>query len=253
MLLAHLAMMLSTANGQDWRRITCPIMSAMVKQGDLVPDAAGMITKQQTLDALLHVGVSRRVAEATTNDNFDHLPWWSRRLNVFQMNTVNNHGPSDPPGALEHFRSTGIRDGGNNPQPDALRYNTFEQCARFDNIAADFSLFGDLRISLPCTGPSPTPTICLPRPPPQTYVIARHLSGITSRSSRSSVLSPPGSRVTTFWSPSGPLCVRGSTLERRVADRRYTAPSRSCSRSLGRRAAIMPGAMTRTRTRRPEP
>ena len=117
-------------------------MSAMVKNGDLVPDAAGMITKQQTFDALLHVGVSRKVTEETTNANFDHLPWWSRRLNVFRMNTVNNHGPSDPPGALEHFRSTGIRDGGNNPQPDAARYDIFQQCARFDGLAADFSLTG---------------------------------------------------------------------------------------------------------------
>ena len=53
-------------------------MSAMVKNGDLVPDAAGTITKQQTFDALMHVGVSRRVAEETTNANFDHLPWPKR-------------------------------------------------------------------------------------------------------------------------------------------------------------------------------
>ena len=120
-------------------------MSAMVKNGDLVPDAAGTITKQQTFDALMHVGVSRRVAEETTNANFDHLPWWSRRLNVFRMNTVNNHGPSDPPGALEHFRSTGIRDGGNNPQPDVLRYSEFHNCAGWDRLPADFSLAGERR------------------------------------------------------------------------------------------------------------
>ena len=116
-------------------------MSALVKNGDLVPNAAGMITKQQTFDALMHVGISRKVATETTDAHFDHLPS-PKRLNVFFMNTVNNQGPADPPGALEHFRSTGIRDGGNNPQPDAARYDIFQQCARFDGLAADFSLTG---------------------------------------------------------------------------------------------------------------
>ena len=125
----------------DWRRITCPVLSALVKNGDLVPDAAGMITKQQTFDALMHVGISRKVATETTDAHFDHLPS-PKRLNVFFMNTVNNQGPADPPGALEHFRSTGIRDGGNNPQPNATSYAHFHECAQFDGRGDEFSLTG---------------------------------------------------------------------------------------------------------------
>ena len=45
----------------------------LVKNGDLVPNAAGMITKQQTFDALMHVGISKKVATETTDANFDHL------------------------------------------------------------------------------------------------------------------------------------------------------------------------------------
>ena len=117
-------------------------MSALVRSGDLVPDAAGMITKKQTFDALMHVGVSRKVAEETTNDNFNHLVF-PHRLNVFQMNTVNDEGPPDPqPGAREHFRSTGIRDGGNFPQPDLGRYEHFHDCAHADGFGAEFSLIG---------------------------------------------------------------------------------------------------------------
>ena len=113
-------------------------MSALVKNGDLVPDAAGMITKQQTFDALMHVGISKKVATETTDANFDHLDE-PKQLNVFRMNTINNDGTPDPPGPLEHFRSTGIRDGGNQPQPDAVRYAEFHNCALFDGRGGEFS------------------------------------------------------------------------------------------------------------------
>ena len=115
-------------------------MSALVKNGDLTPDPAGMITKQQTFDALLHVGISRKVATETTDANFDHLLDDPKSMNVFRMNTVNtgSDGP-DPPGPLEHFRSTGIRDGGNDPKPNENRYGHFGACAAFDNMSDTFS------------------------------------------------------------------------------------------------------------------
>ena len=113
-------------------------MSALVRNGDLVPNAAGMITKQQTFDALMHVGISKKVATETTDVNFDHLED-PKQLNVFRMNTVNTEGMPDPPGPLEHFRSTGIRDGGNHPRPDAGRYAHFHNCAQFDGNGDEFS------------------------------------------------------------------------------------------------------------------
>ena len=107
-----------------------------MKNGDLVPDAAGMITKQQTFDALVNTGIARKVAKETTDANFDHLD--DKQLNVFRMNTVkpSGRGPADPPGPVEHFRSTGIRD---ELRPNAGRYNHFHSCARFDGNADTFS------------------------------------------------------------------------------------------------------------------
>ncbi|EOD22152.1 hypothetical protein EMIHUDRAFT_207279 [Emiliania huxleyi CCMP1516] len=115
-------------------RITCPVMSALVKNGDLVPSPAGLITKQQTFDALLRVGISEKVATETTDANFDHID--SLDLNVFRMNTVKTFGTPDPPGPSEHFRSTGIRD---RLQPSSGAYNIFERCADFDGTAGEFS------------------------------------------------------------------------------------------------------------------
>lgn len=107
-----------------------------MKNGDLVPDAAGMITKQQTFDALVNTGIARKVAKETTDANFDHLD--DKRLNVFRMNTVkpSGRGTPDPSGPLEHFRSTGIRD---ELRPNAGRYAPFHSCARFDGNADTFS------------------------------------------------------------------------------------------------------------------
>ena len=109
-----------------------------MRNGDLIPDQAGMITKQQTVHALLQVGISKKVVTETTDANFDHLAG-PKRMNVFRMNTVNNFGAADPPGPLEHFRSTGIRDGGNNPQPNSGGYDFFDKCAQFDAMPNTFS------------------------------------------------------------------------------------------------------------------
>jgi len=106
-------------------------MSALVKNGDLLPDSAGRISKQQTFDALLRVGISTKVATETTDANFDHLV--VKELNVYRMNTA---GGSDPTGPLEHFRSTGIRD---SSVVSRGRYGPFDNCRRYDGDHATFS------------------------------------------------------------------------------------------------------------------
>ncbi len=66
-------------------------------------------TLMQTFEALMRVGISEKVAKETTDGNFDHLPANApKQLNVYRMNTLKSVGVPDPPGALEHFRSTGI-------------------------------------------------------------------------------------------------------------------------------------------------
>eukprot|EP00965_Chrysotila_dentata_P254526 6211904-Pleurochrysis_carterae.AAC.3 len=116
----------------DAMRIICPALSALCKNGDLMPDSDGFITKQETFDAFLAVGISRATATTTTNGNFDHLVLVPPRINVFAMNVVDegHSTPSDPNiVAKEHFRSTGIRDA-ESPQHD-----------RFAMFAADSENF----------------------------------------------------------------------------------------------------------------
>ena len=89
-------------------------MSSLVNNGDLVPDGALMVSKQQTYESMLRVGISEHVARETTNANFkssdcDSCP---ERINLYEMNTITKRSgqssPRDRP--HEHFRSTGIRD-----------------------------------------------------------------------------------------------------------------------------------------------
>ena len=112
---------------REWERINCPVMSAVVKNEDLVPDIYGMVSKQETFEALMRVGISEKVARETTDANFDHLQ--VKQINVFRMNTHKASGQPDAPGALEHFRSTGIRDG---LTPNAEKYQAYEACAAYD-------------------------------------------------------------------------------------------------------------------------
>lgn len=139
-------------------------MSALIKNGDLKPDAAGRILKVHTFQALLRVGISEKVARETTDANFDHLAD-PKALNVFRMNTVKHSGKPDPPGPLEHFRSTGIRD---ESAPVAFRYSHFDACAAFSgdtqvfdrvdiescaNLVWDHERFGSFQ-SIPAILPS---------------------------------------------------------------------------------------------------
>eukprot|EP01063_Lacrimia_lanifica_P019640 TRINITY_DN270_c0_g1_i3.p1 TRINITY_DN270_c0_g1~~TRINITY_DN270_c0_g1_i3.p1 ORF type:complete len:416 (+),score=136.12 TRINITY_DN270_c0_g1_i3:58-1305(+) len=98
----------------DFEKITCPVVGSFVKNGLLVPDAAGLITKEQTLAAFLAHGVAPEIAAATTNGNFNgpDCPACPTRIDPFAMNTIaDGEQVSSPFNApQEHFRSTGIRD-----------------------------------------------------------------------------------------------------------------------------------------------
>lgn len=105
-----------------------------------MPDAMGMVTKQETFDAILRVGISEKAALQTTDVNFGPDP--SRSLNVFLMNTIKEPPMvPDPAGPIEHFRSTGIRDA---EKPNNFKYKQFERCAEFDGELGWFSLI-DIR------------------------------------------------------------------------------------------------------------
>ena len=103
------------------------MISALVKHHDLIVDCDGFASKRQVREALLRIGISGKAVRETTDANFDHLPGDDdeKRLNLFAMNTIRTlHGGSPKDGAVEHFRSTGIRDGPDGP--DAERYALFD-------------------------------------------------------------------------------------------------------------------------------
>jgi len=79
---------------------------------------------------MLRVGISGKVVKATIKGNFQHLSPDDddARLNLFEMDTVRNGsvGGDSAAGAIEHFRSTGIRD----VVPDEGRYEKFESFQR---------------------------------------------------------------------------------------------------------------------------
>jgi len=124
--------------------ITCPFMRALVKNCDLVPGDDKKVSKQQTFDAMLRVGISEKVAKQTTDANFQTpasketagCMKCPERINLFAMATIpadcKNHdetafpkgcrnpdakikctGCTSPDGQpQQHFRSTGICDRG---------------------------------------------------------------------------------------------------------------------------------------------
>jgi len=103
---------------EAWKTITCPVMGALVKNGDLRPDENGFVSKEQVFETFLFVGISASTARQTTEDNFNHLitPNQSNpEINIFEMNTIVDDVTApprnqSPAGALEHFRSTGVTD-----------------------------------------------------------------------------------------------------------------------------------------------
>lgn len=95
-----------------------------------MPDACGRVARQQTLDALVRVGVSLSTAEATTFGNFMHLPQ-PQIINIFEMDLSMPHNP-EPFESREHDFSTGVRDGGG---PSEAQFEVFEQFGRTDGRA----------------------------------------------------------------------------------------------------------------------
>lgn len=140
----------TVSSQQIWSRITCPVIGVLFKNGDLQPDSCGRVSRQQTLDALVSVGVSLSTAEDTTFGNFMHLPE-PQIINIFEMNLLMPHKASGFL-SLEHDFSTGIRDGNS---PNAAKYAEFEGFMRTDDasgwtekdVDAAIDHFGDPKIS----------------------------------------------------------------------------------------------------------
>ena len=120
------AVMLSDDPSNDdltWQRITCPVIGALFKSGDLVPNAAGVVTKAQTRAAMLRAGISEQKTIATTDGNFDHLPG-DKEINLFNMDLQMAFDKPLENRNKEHDFSTGVRDGA---EPNVKAYKVFEQ------------------------------------------------------------------------------------------------------------------------------
>jgi hypothetical protein len=115
----------------DFGKITCPIVGMLVKNGGLVPDANGMINRQQTVDAFMAAGFPAHIVTPTTNGNFQSIacPSCPLLINPFEMNTITTPFGVNPPSvsneAQEHFRSTGIRDT-TSGTPNVPKFNAVE-------------------------------------------------------------------------------------------------------------------------------
>ena len=121
--------------------ITCPVMSAMVKNNDLAPDCNGRVSKSQVRDAMLRIGISGKVVKASANANFDHLEGSDdeKFIDLWAMNTITTAvgGNANGVGGNEHFRDTGIRDTSTGPNESNWRiFETFKR-----NATDDFTQF----------------------------------------------------------------------------------------------------------------
>lgn len=110
-------------------QITCPVLSALVNETDLVPNEFGFVSRQQVFNAFRRIGISLEAATETTVDNFAHLPD-PQMINIFDMNLPRPTRPA-PTGNLEQDKSTGIRDAF---VPDALIFRIFEQFIGADGL-----------------------------------------------------------------------------------------------------------------------
>lgn len=133
-----------------------------MKHGHLTPDCQGFASKRQVRESLLRIGISGKVIRETTDGNFDHLKGDddTKRLNLFAMNTIAGSpvGGNSDDGALEHFRSTGIRDTPNGPNPglyehfharrrvtsdDFTQFDVSRAIAAFDVDAGFLNIYGE--------------------------------------------------------------------------------------------------------------
>ena len=74
------------------KQSTCPAVGALLKNGDLIPDKNGVITKEQTLAAFMRVGISKKTAVESTDANFQSsiCPNCPTSIDPFNMNTIKN-------------------------------------------------------------------------------------------------------------------------------------------------------------------
>lgn len=108
------------ADGSSFRQlpraneITCPVLAACYCNGDLVPDAHGMVDREQLRAVVRKVGCrSNKLVEAITVAAKDE------RINVFEL-----------PGHYEHEVATGIRcSPGSFPQPDVAKFEVLASFA----------------------------------------------------------------------------------------------------------------------------
>jgi len=120
---------------QKWQQVTCPVIGALFKAGDLKPDENGIINKIQTRDAMLRAGISQAKTTDTTNGNFDHLPE-PKEINLFNMDLqMASKNPKELRNK-EHDFSTGVRDG---HRPNATAYEVFEQFIGTDGDSQTWS------------------------------------------------------------------------------------------------------------------
>ena len=125
----------SSTEDLEWEKITCPVMGALFKAGDLIPNKDGVVTKAQTREAMMRAGISEKRSIATTDGNFDHLPG-DKEINLFNMDL---QMAFDKPLKLrnkEHDFSTGVRDGA---KPNAKAYKVFEQFIGSDGDSNSWS------------------------------------------------------------------------------------------------------------------
>ena len=76
----------------DFGLITCPVIGMLVKNGGLVPDANGMVSRQQTVNAFTAANFPAHIVTTTTDGNFQSAacPTCPVLINPFQMNTLTN-------------------------------------------------------------------------------------------------------------------------------------------------------------------
>lgn len=122
-------MRINFAPGFNVQTITCPVLSAMVINGDLIPDAYGKVSRQQVFHAFRRIGISLETATDTTMGNFQHMPE-PQEINIFDMDLPNPTRPLRT-GNVEHDLSTGIRDG---PEPNFAIFAAFERFIGEDGI-----------------------------------------------------------------------------------------------------------------------
>jgi len=106
----------------SWEQVTCPVMGALLKGGDLIPDENGHVNKIQVRDAMLRVGTNKSIVAETTDGNFDHLPE-PKNIELFNMDLGMASNKSQKLRNKEHDFSTGVRDGA---APNSSAYTVFE-------------------------------------------------------------------------------------------------------------------------------